>query len=96
MSASTFPDYPKSTDCSDGIMVSLLMRSISSARMFVTVGRGARNDSVPIMARESSNIISDVHIGLCAGSYSGSVSLGLFLQGLVLVTIIFRAIIKSM
>ena len=93
MSASTFPDYPKSTDCSDGIMVSLLMRSITSARKFVTVERGASDGSVPIMARASSNITSGVHIGLHAGYYSGRVLLGSVLQGIMLIAIAVSAII---
>ena len=64
--------------------------------MFVAVGRGSRDGSVPITARESSNVTSGVHIGSRAGSYSGRVSLGLVLQGLVLVAIAASAIIGLM
>ena len=75
-SASTFPEYPKSTDCSDGIIVSLSKRSISSAQIFVAVGRGASDGSVPITARSSSNVTYGVHIVARAGSCSGRVLLG--------------------
>ena len=76
MSASTFPEYPNSTDYLDGIIVSLSKRSISSAQIFVAVGRGASDGSVPIKARSSSNVTSGVHIVARAGSWSGRVSLG--------------------
>ena len=62
MSASTFPEYPKLTDFSDGIIVSLSTRSISSTRIFVAVGRGASDGSVSITERVSSNVTSGVHI----------------------------------
>ena len=75
-SASTFPGYPKLTDFSNGIIVSLLTRSISIARIFVAVGRGASDGSVPITARASLNVTSGVHIVSHAGSYYGRVSLG--------------------
>ena len=74
-SASTFPEYPKSTDCSDGIIVSLSTRSISSARIFVAFGRGASDGSVPITARASSDVTSGVQIVARAGSCYGSVLL---------------------
>ena len=46
-SCSTDLAYPKSEDFCDGMMVSLSMRSITSARMFVAVGQGANDGSVP-------------------------------------------------
>ena len=95
-SASTFPEYPKSIDCSDGIIIGLLTRSISSAHMFVADGSGASNGSMPTTARASLNVTSGVHIVLRAGSYSGRVSLGLVLQGLVLVAIAASVIIGWM
>ena len=64
--------------------------------MFVAVGRGASNGSVPITARAPLNVTSGVHIGSRAGSYSGRVSLGSVLQGIVLVAIAASAIIGLM
>ena len=61
-SASTFPEYPKSTDYLDGIIVSLLTRSMTIARIFVALGRGASDGSAPIMTRASSNVTYGVHI----------------------------------
>ena len=61
--------------------------------MFVAVGRGASNGSVPITARVSSNVTSGVHIRSHASSYSGRVLLGSVLQGLLLVAITASAII---
>ena len=43
--------------------------------MFVAVGRGAIDGSVPITAKASSNITSGVHIVSRTGSYSGHVLL---------------------
>ena len=62
MSASTLPEYPKSIDCSDGIIVSLSKISMTSAQIFVAVGRGASDGSMPITARASSNVTSGVQI----------------------------------
>ena len=64
--------------------------------MFVAVGRGASDGSVPITARASSNVTSGVHIISRVGSYSGRVPLGLVLQGLVLVAIAASVIIGWM
>ena len=61
--------------------------------MFVAVGRSASDGSVPIMARASFNVTSGVHIEPHSGSYSGRVSLGSVLQGLVMVAIAASAII---
>ena len=61
-SASTFPEYPKSTDFSDGIIVSFSTISMTSARIFVVVGRGASDGSVPITERASSDVTSGLHI----------------------------------
>ena len=62
--------------------------------MFVAVGRGASDGSVPITARAYLNVTSGRHIGSRADSYSGRVLLGLVLQGLVLVAIAASAIIR--
>ena len=96
MSASNFHEYPKSKYFSDGIIVSLSTRSISSEQMFVAVGRGDSDGSVPITLRASLNVNFSVNIALCAGSYSGRVSLVLVLQGIVLVAIAASAIIGLM
>ena len=62
MSAYIFPEYPKSTDFSDGIIVSLLTISMTSAQIFVVVRRGASDGSALITARAFSNDIAGVHI----------------------------------
>ena len=64
--------------------------------MFVAVGRGDSNGSVPITARASSSVTSGVHIISRAGSYSGRVLLGSVLQGLMLVAITASVIIGLM
>ena len=52
----TSPEYPSDSDCSDGIVVSLSVRSTTSERTLVTFGRGNNEGSDAIISVASSNV----------------------------------------
>ena len=49
-------EYPRSDDCSIGMMVNLSIRSIVKAGMLVEHGRGARLGSIPMAATASAYV----------------------------------------
>ena len=56
VSCSASPEYPRSADCSLGMMVNSLIRSTVKARMLVEHGRGARLGRVPMAATASAYV----------------------------------------